>query len=359
MTSAMVPNAAGSGRMPIAQAQRGFTPRGIYLNSATMGLPPRHTVDAVRAALDDWQAGSADAVAFDAHVAESRRLYAELVGVAASQVSIGSQASALVGLIAASVPDGAEILTATGEFTSLLFPFLAQADRGVTVTEVPLAALATSITERTHLVAVSAVQSSSGQLPDLDALAAAVESGTKVLLDLTQAAGWLPVDASRFTWTVASGYKFLLAPRGTAFATSTGDVVQQVAPHLAGWYAGEDIWSSIYGSPLRLAADARRLDTSPAWHSWVGQVHSLRLLTQVGVHELHRHATELTAYVERALGLPASGSAIVSIDTSADAADRMRERRITVSQRAGRTRVSFHLHNTKADADALVEALAS
>ena len=33
----------------------------------------------------------------------------------------------------------------------------------------------------------------------------------------------------------------------------------------AGWYAGQHPWESIYGTPLRLAEDARRFDVSPAW----------------------------------------------------------------------------------------------
>ena len=53
-------------------------------------------------------------------------------------VAIGSQASALVGVVAASVPDGAEVLAVDGDFASVVFPFLAHADRGVTVRHVPL-----------------------------------------------------------------------------------------------------------------------------------------------------------------------------------------------------------------------------
>lgn len=343
--------------LPVVQAQREFTPEGVYLNTAAVALPPQRTVDAVRAALDDWQVGAAAPEQYDSLVAESRALYAGLVGVEPATVSIGSHASGLVGLIAASLPDGAEVLTVIGEFTSLLFPFLAQSHRGVTVREVHLDELVSSITDRTHLVAVSAAQSSTGRLADLEGLADAVGRGTKVLLDLTQAAGWLPVEASRYTWTVASGYKFLLAPRGTAFATSTGSEAQEVVPHSAGWYAGADVWTSTYGSPLRLALDARRLDTSPAWYSWVGQAASLRLLNDVGVEHLHRHATGLAAKVETALGLPPSGSAIIALDTTPEVSARLRERRIVSSQRAGRTRVSFHVHNTVDDANALLDAL--
>ncbi len=35
------------------------------------------------------------------------------------------------GLIAANLPHGSEVLTATGDFTSILFPFYAQSGRGI------------------------------------------------------------------------------------------------------------------------------------------------------------------------------------------------------------------------------------
>jgi hypothetical protein len=50
--------------------------------------------------------------------------------------------SPLVGLVAAAVPAGGRVLVATGEFTSLTWPFAAQAGRGVVVTEAPLTELA-------------------------------------------------------------------------------------------------------------------------------------------------------------------------------------------------------------------------
>lgn len=340
---------------PIAAVRHEFSPSGVYFNTATVGLPPRRTVKAVREALDDWQRGESVPQNFDAAVARSRDLYAQLVGVVSAQVSVGSQASVFAGLVAAAVPDGAEVLVASGDFTSVLFPFLAQAGRGVRVREVPLGDLVDAIKPETYLVAVSAVQSGSGQIVDLQGLAEAVATGTRVYLDTTQAVGWLPIDAASFTWTVCSGYKFLLAPRGTCFATTT-EVEHTVIPHTAGWYAGDDIWNSIYGTPLRLADDARRFDVSPAWFSWVGQAESLDLLVGIGSADLHQHATRLAAAFETRMGLPVSGSAVVSLQTTDDSAERLRQAGIACAQRAGRTRVSFHVHNNSADVDALVSA---
>jgi selenocysteine lyase/cysteine desulfurase len=336
----------------VAEARAEFEPEVTYLNTATLGLPPRRGLAAVSAALEQWRAGTADPVSYDAPLEVARSHYAALVGVPPGWVAAGSQASVFAGLVAASLPDGAEVLTAEGDFTSILFPFHSQQVRGVRVREVPLHRLAHEITPQTAVVSVSAVQSADGTVADLDALeAAAAATGTRVLLDTTQAAGWLPVDASRFAYTVCAGYKWLLAPRGTAFFTVRPDLLDELIPHTSGWYAGVDPWSSIYGAPLRLAADSRRFDLSPVWHAWIGAAPALDLLAGVGVRALHEHAVRLTNRFRAGVGLPPGDSAIVSLAVEDGAAEAMRAERIVGSERAGRLRLAFHLCNVEQDAD--------
>lgn len=250
------------------------------------------------------------------------------------------------------------MLTATGDFTSVLFPFLAQARRDIRVRDVPLAELASAVTERTSLVAVSAVQSADGQLADLAALrAATAATGTLVLLDVTQAAGWLPVCAADFAYTVCGGYKWLLTPRGTAFFTIAPERADALIVHTAGWYAGDRPWESIYGPPLRLAPDARRFDVSPAWHAWVGAAPSVELLADLGAPALHRHATALAARFRAGLGLPPGDSAIVSLAVDDDTPAALAEGTVSAAVRAGRLRLSFHLYNDDADVDQAIKVL--
>jgi selenocysteine lyase/cysteine desulfurase len=336
-----------------------FSPDGqAYLNTASLGLPPQVALRALRDAVDEWEHGRAAPPDYDASVEASRSAYAGLVGVHPSQVAVGSQVSVFAGLLAAGLPDGSEVLTAQGEFTSIVFPFLAQAARRVTVREVPLDRLADAVTTRTTLVAVSVVQSADGRLADLDALEqACAATDTQVLLDTTQAVGWLPVDAGRFAFTTGGGYKWLLAPRGTAFFTVRPELTDTVLPHTAGWYAGAEPWSSIYGGPLRLATDARRFDVSPAWLSWVGQAPALELLADVGTTALRDHAVGLANRFLAGVDLPAGDSAIVSLAVGPHAAERLADAQVVGSMRAGRLRLSFHVHNTPDDADRAAEAL--
>ncbi|HET7734477.1 MAG TPA: aminotransferase class V-fold PLP-dependent enzyme [Nocardioidaceae bacterium] len=319
----------------------------IYLDTASMGLAPRRTLEALQRELDTWRRGKVRPQDFDHHVARARTLYAGLVGVDPGWVATGPQASVYAGLVAASLPADAVVLVAANEFTSITFPFLA---RGLTVREVPLAELADAVSDDVTLVSVAAVQSADGALADLSAVESACRAhGVRTLVDFTQAAGWLPVDASRYDYTLCSAYKWLLSPRGTCFFTVRPERWDEVVPLHAGWYAGADPWTSIYGTPLRLAEDARRFDVSPAWHSMVGTASSLELLTEIGRDELHRHSAGLADAFCDAVGLPAQGSAIVSVATNGDLTAVLEEHGIAASVRAGRLRLAFHVCNSTND----------
>jgi selenocysteine lyase/cysteine desulfurase len=344
--------------LTIEQARAEFRAPTGYLNTATLGLPPERAWQALQAVLQDWRRGVADPLAYDQCLEAARLAYAGLVGVDISTVAVGSQVSALVGLVAAALPDRSEVLTAAGDFTSVLFPFLAQQHRGITVRSAPLEMIAESVRESTAVVAVSAVQSASGRLIDLDALEEACRrTGSRVLLDVTQAVGWLPVDAGRFAYTVCGGYKWLLAPRGTAYLTVQAPLLDTLVPHSAGWFAGEDPWTSIYGLPLRLAANARRFDVSPVWHAWVGAAPALQLLSDVGVPALHAHSRRLARTCCEGLGLPDPGSAIVSLAVGRSAQDSLAAAGVVASIRNGRLRLSFHVCNDDRDVDVVVRAL--
>lgn len=337
--------------MDLTSAQAQFSASGTFLNTASLGLPPRETVDVVRATIERWSRGEHNAPDFDEPVDRSRALYAELVSTPAAEVALGSQTSQLIGHIAANLRDDAQVLVAEGEFTSGLFPFLAQQQRGMRVREVPMADLPGQINDDTTAVVSSAVQSANGALLNLDAVQDACDAtGAMSVIDVTQAAGWLPIDASRFDVTVCSGYKWLLAPRGTAFLTVKPWVRAGMLVHSASWAGGADKWASIYGTPLRLASDARSLDVSPAWFCWVGQVPALELLRDVGIAQIHRHNVGLANAFLAAIGQPAGDSAIVSVAVDDSAADALQAADVQGAMRAGRLRLSFHLYNTDADA---------
>jgi selenocysteine lyase/cysteine desulfurase len=323
-----------------------------WLNTASYGLPPRTTVEAVRRALDEWQRGTSPWADWDASTGRAREEFARLVGASAEDVAVGSAVSQMIAPVAASLPAGAEVVVPDIEFTSNLFPWLVQDLR---VRTVPPDRVADAIGASTAAVAFSVVQSATGEIaPVEDIVSAARAHGALVVADGTQAAGWLPLNATRFDVLACAAYKWLMAPRGAAFCYVGAAARGLIRPSAAGWYAGEE--HAYYGPPLRLAASARRLDISPAWFSYVGAAPSLELLNAVGAERIGAHNVALADRFLAGLGLPPAGSAIVSVDVP-DAEARLAKAGVRAAVRDGRLRASFHLYTTEADVDLALDAL--
>ncbi len=332
-------------------------PETVYLNTASFGLPPDPAWEALQTAQNDWRAGRVSWEHWTAVTDRARAQFATLVGARPEQVVVGATVSGLISQVALAIPDGSRVLAPEPEFVSLLFPFLAQAERGVTVDVVPLDRLASAIDASVDVVAVSAVQSSTGEVAALDDIAEAAASyDALTVIDATHGIGWLPLDATRFDAVACAAYKWLMSPRGTAFMVLSDALASRLTPHQAGWFAAADPLKDQFGPPLRLPDTARRFDTSPAWFSWVGTEPVLKLLNEIGVETIHEHNLALANRFRAGLDMPDSDSAIVSADVP-DATDRLARAGIMAAARAGRLRASFHLYNTEADVDAALDAL--
>ena len=345
------------GTLALAEAQKLWRPTGVYLNTASYGLPATPAWDALQAALEDWRGGRTSWEQWGIPGEEARASFARIAGVPVETVAIAANVSTLLGFVAAAVPDGARVLAPEVDFTSVLFPFMAQERRGVTVRLVPAAELAGEIGQDVDVVAFSAVQMATGEVADLDAIAAAAaDHDVMTVVDVTQAAGWLPFDGSRFDVVAAHAYKWMTSPRGTAFMAIRPDRLDAVTPHAAGWYAGEDPLATFFGPPLRLAASARRLDTSPAWFMWVGTAPALDVLERIGVETIHAHDVGLANRFRAGLGTDDGDSAIVFCDIEG-AAEKLESAGIRAAVRGGRLRTSWHVYNTDADVDRTLDVL--
>lgn len=334
-----------------------FDIRSGYLNTASIGVPSVSTADRLVETIAEWRTGAVQPADFDVDVSAARAAWASLLGVSVDDVAIGATVSQLIGLVAASVPDAARVVTVKGEFTSVTFPFAAQAHRGVTVTEVDPEHLVDSVSAA-DVVAVSVVQSADGAIADLDAVrAAAGVTGTRVVLDVTQAAGWMPLDLRWADYVIGASYKWLLAPRGAAWVAVRPDKLADVIPSAANWFAAEDPWEGIYGLPLRLATTARRLDLSPVSFAHRGAATSLPWLASLDMAAVRDHCVGLADTALMELGLAPRGSAIIALDLSDEDAVRLSDAGVVASARAGRIRLSFHVYNSEADVELMLHAL--
>jgi selenocysteine lyase/cysteine desulfurase len=341
--------------MRIDEARTLWEPAGVYCNTASYGLPPRPAWDAMQAALADWRGGRTSWEHWGQTTESARAAFARMVGTETTRVAAGSTVSEFVGVVVTALPAETRVVVPDIEFTSNLFPYLVQSR--LDVRTVPVDAVADAVADGAGAVAFSAVQMSTGEVADLDAiLDAAAAVGAITICDATQAVGWLPIDATRFDALVCTAYKWLMSPRGTAFLAISERLLDDVVPAAAGWYAGEDVHASYFGPPLRLAGSARRLDVSPAWFCWVGTAPALELIEEIGVQAIHDHDLALANRFRAGLDLQASDSAIVSVDLP-DAASRLERAGIVAAMRGGRLRTSWHIYNTEDDVDRVLEVL--
>lgn len=321
-----------------------------YLDTANYGLPSSAVLEAVHDALDLWAEGRSRIVDWIDYCDRARHAFGTLIGVDCDTVTCAATTSQLVGTVATSMPDGAEVLVPNEEFTSNVFPWLVHSDR-IVVRHAPFRALADAITEGTSVVAFSMVQSSNGAVADLDRILTAARSNhAEILIDVTQACGWLPLRCTDVDYVVCSAYKWLMAPRGCALMATRPDRLEQIRPIAAGWFAGDEIFESLYGPPLRLAPTARRLDVSPGWVGWAGTARALELINDIGIETIYAHDMQLAKRFAAALDIETESPIVsVGLPDHADLVTALRSIGVVASGRSGQLRMSFHLYNDESD----------
>lgn len=328
-----------------------------YLDTAAVGLPPRHVAEAVRNTSEAWLSGALYPSDLDEPIEIARSAFADLAGVDAGSVTLGTSTSQLLGTIAAALPKGTRVIATEGDFTSVSYPFAAHVPRGVIVDEMPLEEIP-SAAKSADVVVSSVVQSADGRILDLDALRENTRNTeTKVLLDATQSLGWLDGFLGWADAVVASGYKWLLSPRGCAWMSLSNSLARELTPLGASWFAGKNRGDALYGLPMELAENARRFDSSPAWIPNAGAAVALPWLAGLDRAQVRAHCTGLADELRTELGYEPRGSAIVSFDLG-DKATKLSDAGIRTSTRNGRTRFAFYLHNDSGDVHRVLDALA-
>jgi cysteine desulfurase / selenocysteine lyase len=360
-----------------------------YLNQASLGLLPRVSLEAsVRFLTDVAQHGNlrlSDQA--EAEILDSlRAAAADLLGAPLASIAVVGGASEGLGQLAAllSGPDG-EVILVPSDFPSVTYPWLAAQERlGMRIRWVPdtagedlTASIVDAISERTTVVCVSAVQFSTGTRVDVaDLVARARSTGARVVVDVTQMAGAVPVTMSEWgaDALVCSGYKWLSAPGGVALLAVAEDLADRVPP-LVGW-KGSATPFDFRPEELSLARDARRFELSTMSYSAAsGLLASIRLLTGIGLPSIREHADRLAETLVqrvaplgwapyRPLGDRSASGHILSLRHPTAPVEEVQaalagEHRIITSSRVGGIRVSLHVYNDDDDVRALSEALES
>jgi selenocysteine lyase/cysteine desulfurase len=351
---------------PLAGIRSQFKPaKGIaYLDTATYGLPPLATVEALERAIHAWQAGTGDWINdWDEPTNEAPRDFAALIGAPPDTIATIPAASVGTGLVAGTLGPGDEVVTPDDEFTSTLFPLLVAKERGAVVHEVAVDDVAASIGPSTRLVAISLVQMQTGRVADIGAVVDAAERhGARILVDATQGIPFVDLREviDRIDYLVCAGYKHLLSPRGTAYLYVRSDRWDELEPRNANWRSADQPYARYFGGPLTLASDARRFDVSRAWFPWVGATASLRLLVEWQAAGAFGAVRDLAEGLARRLGVPWYGSSLVCAPLADGEAARaaLAAAGVRASVRGTAIRFAVHVYTTEQDLDRAADAIA-
>ncbi len=331
----------------------------------------RHA-DAFAAYARDKARGAAGRAAQDAQVESVRDAMARCWSCETGDIGFVSSVAEGIAMLAESIDwrSGDNVLFEPDEYPSVVAPFMAGGRAEMRFT--PCARMEDLVDARTRIIGVSAASYLNGARPDLGALRRLADSaGAWLVVDYTQAAGWLPIDARLADFAFAASYKWQLGTTGVAAAFWN-------RARQPGWVPGSAGWASIapppgrldYNAGLPLVPDAMRFCRGNPAHLPVYVLGSaLDYLGQWEVADVQRHVQALTvALLARleAAGIPsttprapaAHGASVCIASPRADAiVAALAEKNVLAWGGRGRVRFSFHGYNAMDDVDRVMDAL--
>lgn len=230
-------------------------------------------------------------------------------------------------------------------------------------------AVAAAVDGRTRLIGVSHVSYLTGERFDLAPLRAIADRvGALLVVDHTQAAGYLEIRPQLADFAFAATYKWLLGMTGTAVAYWNRARQPGWAPATAGWHnlAGGTARPDWQGGAVALVPDAMRFSRGNPAHAAVYVLGSaLDYLSGFETATLTRHVQALTTALLARLPEsttprdPARHGASVCIahPRAGDLCKALHENGIWAWNGRGRVRFSFHGYNGMADVDRVARGL--
>lgn len=360
--------------------------RGPYLNHAGVGPAPARVVRAVQEAVT---LSACDPFGFMMEMAlpmreSARQKLGRLMGAAPEHIAITKNTGHGLALAADALilEPGDNVVSIDCEYPSVVYPWYAQAYRGVETRLVPCRPDGTFTTDdvaakmdsRTRVLTLSWVQFGTGYRADLAAFASLAHAHNALfIVDVIQGLGVLPLEAEALGLDiVAAGvHKWLFAPGGTGGL--------YIAPHaldrmrLVNMGAGAVVDVAKF-DPLDFAPkpNAQRYEEgTPNGLGIVGLDAALTLIEEVGVAQIGERVRRLTEHAAR--GLEAKGyivespradesrAGLVLFRAPRLASDKVLEAltaaNVQAAVRSGRVRFSPHFYNTEEEIDRAIDAL--
>jgi selenocysteine lyase/cysteine desulfurase len=325
--------------------------------------------------LRDKSRGMAGRIAQETEVERARAGIARYWGVDAGSIGFVSNVAEGVSIVAESLDwrDGDNIVIDANEYPSVVGPFLLHRHPTVTLRQARGTEpdrLASCVDAGTRAIGVSYVSYLTGERHDLAALRALADKvGALLVVDFTQAAGYLPIDAAVADFAFSACYKWLLGITGVAIAYWNRSRQPGWSPATAGWHSFEPGHRG-YDDPPPLRANAMRFTRGNPAHAPIYVLaEALDYLARYDMRAVQSHVQDLTTTMLgrlRELQIPATtpadpvrhGASVCVASPRAQAiVDGMARDGVLAWNGMGRLRFSFHGYNSQQDVDRAVDAL--
>ena len=281
-----------------------------YLNQASLGLIGESAVFAMQKFLNETaRHGNLNMSDSDeATFLNSLRLkIAHLLKAQVEHIAIISSASEILSQLPSLIDPkkGDEIILVSSDFPSITRPWIAYSRKkninlifvNEHVNKNLTEQIVENINEKTSAVCVSLVQFSSGTYLDISKLRSATEKfGVKLVIDITQAAGAVPlsVKSLKADLVVCSGYKWLGGHGGIAFAIFSKELLKRQPPWI-GWFGGINPFD-MDATRLSLAKTAAKYTQSTlSYISAIGLNTALDDLLKMSIEKIFLHSHSLAA----------------------------------------------------------------
>ncbi len=205
-------------------------------------------------------------------------------------------------------------------------------------------------------------------------VALAKSRGIRVIVDVAQSAGVVPIDVAAWDSEAVAGscIKWSCGGPGAGFLWTNPAFVKSTEPEDVGWFSHENPFEFEIAN-FRYAPDGRRFwGGTPGVLPFVVASEGLKLLKEIGVDTIRAHNQALTRRLldaANAKGIPVAtpdddarrgGTVILDFPDPAKTVDRLQSAGIRCDQRPGfGVRFSPHIFNTDSEIETVCELLSS
>jgi cysteine desulfurase/selenocysteine lyase len=358
----------------------------IYFNHASTSPLSSRAVRAMTAFIQTHSDGTLfsydDELKIEADCRETvqRLIHAE----SKDRVALIGNTSDAINIVASGLPwqRGDRIILNDMEFPANVYPYYHLQDRGVIIDiikcpdgKITPEMIEKTITPRTRVVALSAVQFLSGYRADLATIGALCrDRRIWFIVDGIQAVGAVQIDVQRMKidGLAAGAQKWQMSVQGTGFLYVSEALQEAIHPQFVGWLAVQDAWNFYnYGQPL--ASTAKRYEGGTINHlGFSGMAASLSFLLEQGGETIENHILALTKLlsggfqtisgvrlISPLLDNDRAGIVTIELPPKVDATDvfkKLLSKNIVISLREGKLRYSPHFYNSPEEVEAVLEA---